>query len=157
MNYAIFCIGKTSVGYVAEGCADYDRRLRHYGSFSWHFLPDIKNKASLPPEILVQKEGEAFLAGLSSSDIVVLLDAEGRQFDSPTFARFIQKIANTGAKRLCFLIGGAFGFSPQVEARASERVSLSALTFPHDLVRLVFAEQLYRAMTIQRGEKYHHE
>lgn len=78
MNYAVFCIGKTAVGYVADGCADYAHRLRHYGSFSWHILPDIKNKASLPPEILAQKEGEAFLAELTSSDVVILLDAAGQ-------------------------------------------------------------------------------
>lgn len=157
MTYSTISIGKTAAGYVAEGCADYERRLRRYGSFEWKYLPDVKNAASLPPDILSEKEGELFLREIAPTDTVLLLDAAGQHYTSPEFARFLQKIANTGTKRLCFLIGGAFGFSAAVQARAAGRISLSAMTFPHDLVRLIFVEQMYRAMTILRGEKYHHE
>ncbi len=157
MTYSTIAIGKTAASFVAEGCAEYERRLRRYGSFEWKFLADAKNAASLPPEILSEKEGESFLREIHPTDTVMLLDAAGQHYTSPDFARFLQKIANTGAKRVCFLIGGAYGFSPAVQARAAGRISLSAMTFPHDLVRLIFAEQLYRAMTILRGEKYHHE
>ena len=157
LTYSIFCIGKTAAGYIAEGCDEYSRRLRHYGTVVWKTLPDVKNGASLPQDVLCGREGELFMRELVDSDVVVLLDAAGRQYTSPGFARFVQKFANAGARRLCFLIGGAYGFSPAVEARADERLSLSPMTFPHDLVRLVFSEQLYRAMTILRGEQYHHE
>lgn len=157
MTYSTISIGKTASEYVAEGCAEYERRLRRYGSFEWRYLSDVKNAASLPPEILSEKEGESFLREISTTDTVMLLDAAGQHYTSPDFARFLQKIANTGTKRVCFLIGGAFGFSAPVQARAAGRISLSAMTFPHDLVRLIFVEQMYRAMTILRGEKYHHE
>ncbi len=157
MTHSIFCIGKTNSDFIVNGCAEYEKRLRYYGAFVWHYLPDIKNGASLPKELLLQKEGELFLDQCSNADTIVLLDAGGRQFTSPEFAKFIQKSANTSTKRLCFFIGGAYGFSSSVRSRAAWSISLSPMTFPHDLVRLIFIEQLYRAMTILRGEKYHHE
>jgi 23S rRNA (pseudouridine1915-N3)-methyltransferase len=157
MKAELWYIGKTSFGYLDEGVAIYEKRLGHYLSFSTTLIPDIKNAGSLNPEQLKQKEGEAVFSKLKKDDFIVLLDERGKHLTSVEFSTFMEQRLQMGSRRLVFLIGGAWGFSEGLYQRADFKLSLSKMTFSHQMVRLFFLEQLYRAMTILRGENYHNE
>lgn len=149
-------IGKTADKYLEEGVGIYHNRLKHYCRFETQTLPDIKNAKNLSKEELKEKEGKLLLESISPQDILVLLDENGKTYTSPQLADFVQKLLNRGAQQIIFVIGGAYGFSEEVYNRADAKLSLSPLTFSHQMVRLIFAEQLYRAFTILKGEPYHH-
>lgn len=157
MEITLITIGKTATGYVQTGIDDYCRRLKRYVQFSIKYLPDVKNAGKLTEEQQKTAEGELLLSNLSASDYVALLDERGDMPTSMQFADFIQKTMLTGKKRLVFVVGGPYGFSAAVYARADKKISFSKMTFNHEMIRLFFTEQVYRAMTILRGEPYHHE
>jgi len=138
-------------------CAEYDKRMARYGIFELVVLNDVKNAASLPVPELKKKEWELFAAKIPKGAQVVLLDEGGKEFTSVEFAAYIQQQQIGSVKELVFIIGGAYGFAPEAYKVAHKKVSLSRMTFSHQLVRLIFMEQLYRAFTIIRGEKYHHQ
>lgn len=156
MKTLLILVGKTADRHFAAGIGDYVERIGHYMPFDVVTIPELKNTKSLSEEQQKTAEGELILKQLQPSDTVVLLDERGRELRSVEFARWLEQKGNT-ARRLIFVIGGPFGFSPDVYARANEQLSLSKMTFSHQMVRLVFTEQLYRACTIIRGEPYHHE
>lgn len=157
MQIAILSIGKTDSPQVDALVADYLRRINRYARTEWITLADVRGAGKLPAEVRKQQEGELILRQLTDGDWVVLLDERGAQMRSVELATWMQRRMNAGSRRLCFVIGGPYGFSQAVYARANERLSLSAMTFSHQLVRALFTEQLYRAFTILRGEPYHHE
>ena len=157
MKICLLVIGKTDMDFVQKGVADYESRLKHYIPYEMKIIPDIKNAKNMSESQQKEREGELILAQLDSSDFVVLLDEHGKEYTSRDFAKSIEQRAIGGTKRLVFVVGGPYGFSPAVYGRANMMLSLSRMTFSHQLVRLVFVEQLYRAMTILKGEPYHHE
>lgn len=157
MEILLTTIGKTASGYVQTGIDDYCRRLKRYVQFSIRYIPDIKNAGKLTESQQKTAEGEALLATLTPADYVALLDERGDMPTSMQFADFIQKTMLTGKKRLVFVVGGPYGFSDAVYARADKKISFSRMTFNHEMIRLFFTEQVYRAMTILKGEPYHHE
>ncbi len=157
MNIDILAIGKTDSPQVEALLGDYLRRLNFYAKVTWMVLPDPKNRRTLSADTQKRQEGELILKQLSEGDWLVLLDEKGREMRSMEFADWMQKRMNSGVKRLCFVIGGPYGFSKAVYDRANESLSLSRMTFSHQIVRVLFAEQLYRAFTIIRNEPYHHE
>ena len=156
MKITLLVVGKTNDERLRSLIADYQQRLSHYVPFEFVVLPDIKNAKALSEEQLKTAEGEAILARLSPSMDVLLLDEHGREFRSIDYADFLQKKMGSG-RDLTLVIGGAYGFSPAVYQRANGKISLSQMTFSHQMIRLMAIEQLYRAMTILRGEPYHHE
>ncbi len=156
MKTELILVGKTDNKHFVAGISDYVERIGHYMPFHIMTIPDIKNTKKLSQEQQKAIEGELLMKQLQPSDTVVLLDEHGKEFRSTTFAEWLQKKQHT-AKRLVFIIGGPYGFSPAVYERADEQISLSKMTFSHQMVRLIFAEQLYRACTIIKGEPYHHE
>ena len=156
MKTELILVGKTTDKHFAAGINDYAERISHYMPFSITVIPELKNTKSLTEEQQKQAEGELILKQLQPQDTVVLLDERGLEPRSIELAKWLQQKQNT-ARRLVFVIGGPYGFSPAVYARANEQLSLSRLTFSHQMVRLVFTEQLYRACTIIKGEPYHHE
>lgn len=156
MKAVLLTVGKTDINSIAIEIDKYTKRIGHYLPFSMEIIPDIKNKRSLSQVQQKEKEGELILSKLHSTDYVVLLDEGGRLFNSNQFAQHIQKKKNTIARQLVFVIGGPYGFSDAVKARANEKISLSKMTFTHQMVRLIFVEQLYRAMTILSNQPYHH-
>lgn len=156
MKTTLLQVGKTTDKHIAALTADYISRLGHYMPFAVVTIPDVKSTASLTPERLRQAEGEAILRQVQPSDCLVLFDEHGAELRSTELASWLQK-KQTAGRPLVMVIGGAFGFSPEVYARADERLSLSKLTFSHQMVRLVATEQIYRAATILKGEHYHHE
>ena len=157
MELKLVTVGKTDVKWVKEGLDLYLSRLRHYVPFSLVEIPQLKNVSALTQEQIKEREGELILKQLSPGDSVILLDERGKEYRSVEWAEWIrQRLARAG-KGLVFVIGGAYGFSSAVYERAEGMVSLSKMTFSHQMVRTVFAEQLYRAFTIIRGEPYHHE
>jgi len=156
MKIALIVIGKTNQQFVRQGLDEFCSRLTHYFPFELEIIPDIKNAKNLSIEQIKEKEGELILHSLQAGDFIVLLDERGKEFTSVKFAEFIEKKTHTGSKRLVFVIGGAYGFSPAVYEAAQEKIALSKMTFPHQLVRLIFVEQLFRAMTILHNEPYHH-
>lgn len=149
-------MGQTDEGYLAEGLNDYEKRLMRYTTFERLDLNGPRNQSALSREELKNKEGQLFLTKISDQDVVVLLDENGKMYSSTEFAAFLQQRMNGGVRNLVFLIGGAFGFSDELKKRAQFSLSLSKMTLTHQMVRLFFTEQLYRAHTILRGEKYHH-
>ena len=155
MQITLIQTGKTRFSYLQEGISDYQNRLKHYINFEEITLPDIKNAKSLSFAEIKRKEGEQLLKLIDKSAFLILLDEKGKQSGSEEFAEFIRKSMNSG-RDIVLVIGGAFGFSEDVYNRANDKISLSKMTFSHQLVRLIFAEQLYRAMTIIKGEPYHH-
>ncbi len=155
MKVALWMIGKTADAYLETGIAVYAQRLKHYLPFSIEVVPDVLQGSKLHPEQLKEREAEAVLDRLKKEDVLILLDERGQTFTSEAFARFLEQRLNTSGKRLIFLIGGAYGFADALYARANGQVALSAMTFSHQMVRLFFVEQLYRAMTILRNEPYH--
>lgn len=157
MNITLLTVGKTDVKWVKEGLEVYTSRLKHYIPFTVTEIPELKKVSALTNEQIKEKEGELILKQLGPQDRLVLLDEHGREFRSVEFAEWLEKTLAGGAKNLVFVIGGAYGFSPAVYSRAQEKLSLSAMTFSHQMVRTIFAEQLYRAFTILKGEPYHHE
>jgi 23S rRNA (pseudouridine1915-N3)-methyltransferase len=157
MKIKLIAIGKTDEKYLEEGIEKYLKRLKHYNPFELIVIPDIKQGGKFTAEKLKEEEGKLILQKVQEGDQLVLLDEKGKNFTSAEFANFLQKKLNTVNTNLIFIIGGAFGFSPAVYQRANEQISLSRMTFSHQMVRLFFTEQLYRGFTILRGEKYHHE
>ncbi len=157
MKIELMVIGCTGAGYLQIGIDNYVKRLSHYVPFDVRCLPDVKNTRSLTEERQKELEGEMYLAQLQPGDCLVLLDELGKEMTSRQFAAYIDKKMITVSKRLVFVIGGPYGFSEAVYDRADDKVSLSKMTFSHEMVRLFFVEQLYRAMTILRGEPYHHD
>lgn len=156
MTIKLFAIGKTDNKELSFLIDSYNKRLAHYIKFQFEIIPDIKNAKNLSEEQQKQKEGELILNKISNSDVLILLDENGKQFDSVNFANYLQKHMNSGIKVLCFVIGGPYGFSEAIYNRANGKVSLSKMTFSHQMVRLFFVEQLYRGFTILRNEPYHH-
>ena len=157
MNVVLLTVGKTKTPYLKEGIAEYSRRVGRYIPFAVTELNDVKNAGKMPKEEQKEAEGKMILANLSASDHVMLLDERGKSYGSVEFADRLQSIMASGRKRLVMVIGGPYGFSQDVYARADEKLSLSKMTFNHEMVRLFITEQAYRAMTILRGEPYHHE
>ena len=157
MEISLIVIGKTNARYLQEGIDEYIKRLKHYIPYSITVLPDIKNTKKLTEEQQKEAEGKLMLDALKPGDCLVLLDERGKEFTSVAFADYLQCKINAGLRRLVFVIGGPYGFSQSVYDRADEKISLSKMTFSHEMIRLFFTEQVYRAMTIQRGEPYHHQ
>lgn len=157
MKILFLVVGKTVNRRLEALIGDYAGRVKHYVPFAMEVVPELKNAKSLTPDLQKEKEGELILKQLREGDFVVLLDENGREYTSVDFSRFIERRQQTPARRIVFVVGGPYGFSPAVYAVAREQVSLSRMTFSHQMVRLLFVEQLYRAMTILRGEPYHHQ
>ena len=157
MEIVMLTVGKTTQTFVQNGIDDYLKRLRRYVSYKIDSLPDIKATKGMTADLQKEKEGEAILNYLSPSDLCILLDEHGREFSSMEFSAFIQKTLASGRKRAVFVVGGPYGFSRAVYDRADSKISLSKMTFTHEMIRLFFTEQIYRAMTILRNEPYHHE
>lgn len=156
MKVEAWAIGKTSETYLETGMGIFEKRLGNYLPFTWVVLPNAKVKTT-DGERLKQEEGKTVLARLSPGDFLVLLDERGKQFTSVELARWMEQQLASSHRRLIFLIGGAFGFSSEVYARANAQLSLSRLTFSHQMARLFLLEQLYRAMTILKNEPYHND
>ena len=156
MKTELLLVGKTNDKHFQAGISDYAERISHYMPFSVTVIPELKNTKKLTEEQQKQAEGELILKQIQPQDTLVLLDEHGHEPRSIELASWLQQKRNT-ARRLVFVIGGPYGFSPAVYERANEKLSLSRLTFSHQMVRLVFTEQLYRACTIIKGEPYHHE
>lgn len=157
MKITLLTVGKTDVSWVREGLQLYSSRLVHYIPFSLVEIPELKNVSAFTKDQIKQKEGQLILEKIRPSDEVILLDEHGREYRSLEFADLIRDKMSRGGRDLVFVIGGAYGFSPEVYSRADGKMSLSKMTFSHQMVRTIFAEQLYRAFTIIRGEPYHHE
>lgn len=156
MKTLLILVGKTTDKHFQTGISDYVERINHYMPFELVTIPELKNTKSLTEEQQKTAEGELILKQLQPADTVVLLDEHGRELRSIELARWLEQKRNT-ARRLIFVIGGPYGFSSEVYGRANEKLSLSKMTFSHQMVRLIFTEQLYRACTIIKGEPYHHE
>lgn len=157
MNILLLTIGKTKTRYLNEGISEYLKRLKRYVSFEIAELPDVKNAGRIGREEQKTAEGELLLSKLNPSDHVALLDERGKEFTSMEFASHLEAIMASGKKRLVMVVGGPYGFSKPVYDRADQLISLSRMTFNHEMVRLFIAEQTYRAFTILRNEPYHHE
>lgn len=156
MKITLLVVGKTTDTHIELLIQEYQKRLAHYIPFNIQVIPELKNTKALTPEQQKQTEGELILRTINSSTDLVLLDEHGKEFRSIEFADYVQKRMSSG-RDVVFVVGGPYGFSEAVYQRANGRISLSKMTFSHQMVRLFFVEQLYRAMTILRGEPYHHE
>jgi 23S rRNA (pseudouridine1915-N3)-methyltransferase len=157
MKIKLLVVGKTEEDYLKEGIAIYESRLKRYLPFENIVLPALKNAKSLPIPEQKKKEGEIILQSIGTSDTVVLLDEEGKHYTSVEYAQMLRQHMNSGIKNLIFVIGGPYGFSDEIYKRANGKLSLSKMTFSHQMVRLFFLEQSYRAMTILSNEPYHHQ
>lgn len=156
MKIKVICIGKTGKGFLIDGEKEYLNRLKHYVNIERIEISDIKNAKKLSVDQIKSLEGKEILSKISSGEHLILLDEKGKDFTSEKFADFIQKKFNQGGKGLVFVIGGAYGFSKEVYDRSDSLLSLSKMTFSHQMIRMIFFEQLYRGMTILKGEPYHH-
>ncbi|MEP2935642.1 MAG: 23S rRNA (pseudouridine(1915)-N(3))-methyltransferase RlmH [Gilvibacter sp.] len=156
MQITLIVIGKTDDKRIEELTAMYAKRLSHYVKFDLEIIPDLKKVKNLSESQQKEKEGQALLARLKPTDFLMLLDENGKQYDSVGFSEVIQKQLNSGIKRLVFAVGGPYGFSPEVYQKAQGKLALSKMTFSHQMVRPFFTEQLYRAFTILKNEPYHH-
>ena len=156
MKVKLICIGKTGKDFLVAGENEYVNRLKHYVQLERIEIPDIKNAKKLTFQQVKDAEGKEILAK-AGNDKIYLLDERGKTFSSVSFSQFIQQQFNLGGKAIVFVIGGAYGFSDDVYAKASGKISLSTMTFSHQMIRMIFFEQLYRAMTILNNEPYHHE
>jgi len=157
MKIKLLAIGKTDDKNLQILINTYESRLKHYIKFELEIIPDIKNVKNLSLKLQKEKEGELILKKLQPTDSLVLLDEKGKEFRSIEFSSFLQKKMNTGVKQMVFVIGGPYGFSEKVYKKAVGKISLSKMTFSHQMIRLFFVEQLYRAFTILKNEPYHHE
>ncbi|MCI6984869.1 MAG: 23S rRNA (pseudouridine(1915)-N(3))-methyltransferase RlmH [Bacteroidales bacterium] len=157
MKIELAVIGKTSIGYLKQGIDEYIKRLKHYAPFEIKYIDDIKNTKNISEDQQKRTEGAKILSLLDKSDFVVLLDEHGKEYTSMQYSSYIQKRMLSGAKKVVFVIGGPYGFSQEVYDRANDKISFSKMTFNHEMIRLIFTEQLYRAYTIINHEPYHHE
>ena len=156
MRIKLLVVGKTTDSRIVSLIDDYQNRLKHYVPFSLEVLPELRNAKSLSEEQQKTAEGEMILKAVSAAEEMILLDEHGKEFRSMEFSEYLQKKMSAG-RDIVFVVGGPYGFSEAVYARANGKISLSKMTFPHQMVRLFFVEQIYRAMTILRHEPYHHE
>jgi 23S rRNA (pseudouridine1915-N3)-methyltransferase len=154
MKIELWAIGKTSEKYLSEGITIFEKRIKNYLPFNLVILPDVKLRTT-DGEALKREEGKMLLSKINPDDHLVLLDERGASFTSVSFAQYLEKRLSGSGRRLIFVIGGAFGFSPEVYTRANDQISLSSMTFSHQMIRLFFLEQLYRGMTILKNEPYH--
>jgi len=157
LRVKILAIGKTDNKQLIMLIDDYSKRLQHYIKFDLDIIADIKNVKNLSEKQQKEKEGELILKKLSPTDVLVLLDENGKQFTSMEFSSYLQKKMNSGIKQLVFVIGGPYGFSEAIYQKAQGKVSLSKMTFSHQMIRLFMVEQLYRGFTILKNEPYHHQ
>lgn len=157
MNIKLIVIGKSEEKYLREAVEIYLKRLTHYINFEIVVLPDVKNAKNMSVAELKDKEAELILKHSDKADKVVLLDEKGKEYSSVEFSKYLTKQMNASVKTLAFVVGGAFGFSEKVYSQANEKLSISKMTFSHQMIRLLFVEQLYRAFTIIKGEPYHNE
>lgn len=157
MKIDLVVIGKTNMSFVSAGMEEYLKRLRRYTKFDIVVLPDIKGAKNMSFTEIKQREGDMLLTTLAEYDYIVLLDEKGKNPTSEEFAQWIENKNMQSIKKLCFVVGGAYGFSEGVYAKAKEKVSISRMTFSHQMIRLLFIEQLYRAFTIINDEPYHHK
>ncbi|MDD7053302.1 MAG: 23S rRNA (pseudouridine(1915)-N(3))-methyltransferase RlmH [Sodaliphilus sp.] len=157
MKIELAVIGKTSIGYLKQGIDEYIKRLKHYVPFEIKYIDDIKNTKNISEDQQKRTEGAKILSLLDKSDFVVLLDEHGKEYTSMQYSSYIQKRLLSGVKKVVFVIGGPYGFSQEVYDRANDKISFSKMTFNHEMIRLIFTEQLYRAYTIINHEPYHHE
>jgi len=157
MKIKLIVIGKTDSNELNQLIQTYLKRLQHYIKMELEIVPDIKNRKQLSEKLQKEKEGELLLKSLKNTDVVVLLDEKGKQFRSVEFSNYLQGKMNASTKQLVFIIGGPYGFSDTIYKRATSKISLSKMTFSHQMIRLFMVEQIYRAFTILRNEPYHHE
>lgn len=157
MRIIFLVIGKTNEKYLIDAIDEYTSRLKHYIPFETIVIPELKNVKNVSVSDQKEKEADLILKNIQSGDCVVLLDEHGKEFTSLAFSAYIEKKMHTSNKRLLFIVGGPYGFSPRIHSLANEKISLSKMTFSHQMIRLIFIEQLYRAMTILNHEPYHHE
>ncbi|MCV6630659.1 MAG: 23S rRNA (pseudouridine(1915)-N(3))-methyltransferase RlmH [Flavobacteriaceae bacterium] len=156
MTITLLVIGKTDQANLLQMIVDYQKRIQHFVKFEIQMLPDLKNRKSLSQKMQKQQEGTLLLKQIQKNDHLILLDENGKSFSSEDFALYLQKKLNSGYKKIYFAIGGPYGFSPEVHQRANGKISLSKMTFSHQMIRLFFAEQLYRAFSILNNLPYHH-
>ena len=157
MKITLLTVGKTDRDWVRQGMEIYISRLKHYIPFSVVEIPELKNVSALTKDQIKTREGELILKSIRPTDDVIILDEKGKEYTSVDFARIIQDKISYTCKDMVYVIGGAYGFSDAVYQRANSKISLSKMTFSHQMVRAIFVEQLYRAFTIMKGEPYHHE
>jgi 23S rRNA (pseudouridine1915-N3)-methyltransferase len=157
LKIKLIYIGKTAKSFLIDGENEYFNRLKHYVNIERIEISDIKNNKNLSLEEIKKAEGEKMLNYFTNNDLIILLDDKGKEFTSLEFAQFLEKNQLYTNKNLVFLIGGAFGFSNEIYQKANSKISLSKMTFSHQMIRMIFLEQLYRSYTILKGEKYHHE
>ncbi|MDP3313517.1 23S rRNA (pseudouridine(1915)-N(3))-methyltransferase RlmH [Lutibacter sp.] len=157
MNIKVVAIGKTDDKNLTILIEAYQNRLKHYINFELEIIPDVKNSKNLSENQQKEKEGELIIKKLTNSDILILLDEKGKEYGSVDFSKYLQKQMNAGIKQLIFVIGGPYGFSDELYKKATGKISLSKMTFSHQMIRLFVVEQLYRAFTILKNEPYHHE
>ena len=157
MKFILLAVGKTVEKHYITAINDYTERCKHYTSFDMEIIPELKNTKSLSTEQQKEKEGELILKAIQPGDVVVLLDEHGKEFRSVEFAQWIERKTHMASKRLVFVIGGPYGFSSAVYQAATEKISLSKMTFSHQMIRIIFVEQLYRAFSILNNSPYHHE
>lgn len=157
MKITVLCISKTSDAYILAGMAEYQKRLKHFIKLEWIELPEVKNRKNLKQDQLLQMEEELFLKQLKNTDTIFLLDENGKEYTSRQFSSFIDKKMIESTSNLVFLIGGPYGFSKGIYAKANGKISLSKMTFTHQMVRLFFLEQVYRAFSIIKNLPYHHD
>lgn len=157
MQIKLIAIGKTDDKQMLQLIEQYQKRLKHYIKFDIDIIPDIKNVKNLSEAQQKEKEGELILKKVASTDVLVLLDENGKQFSSVEYANYLQKKMNSGIKQLVFVIGGPYGFSNTVYQKAQGKISLSKMTFSHQMIRLFIVEQIYRGFTILKNEPYHHQ
>ena len=157
MKLALLQTGKTDEAYIRDAVAVYEKRIAKYARFEMITLPDIRNAKNMPASVLKEKEGEQMLSIFRPDDLIILLDDKGREYTTMEFASFLKDRLMSSKKRILFVVGGAWGFDDKIYERADHKLSLSRLTFSHQLVRLLFAEQLYRVLTVIAGDPYHHE
>lgn len=157
MEICILSVGKVNTPWIQKGLELFESRINKYIKFSVLIIPDIKNTKSLSIENIKEEEGKSILSNLNPSDFVVLMDEKGKEFTSRCFSDWIQKQMNSGRKRLVLIIGGPYGFSSNLYSKADSLISLSKMTFTHEMAKLILTEQTYRALTILKGEPYHHD
>jgi 23S rRNA (pseudouridine1915-N3)-methyltransferase len=157
MKIVLIAIGKTDEPYIAEGISKYISRINKYVQFDIDIIPDLKNTKNMQQTQQKEKEGELILKKIQNGDLIVLLDEKGKSYSSIEFAKWLNSVFITGYKRILFIIGGPYGFSNDIYKKCNHKISISRMTFSHQMIRLIFTEQFYRANSILKGEPYHHE